>query len=78
VSGLRLPSALFSRLSESHRLHAKRIATSLRDLQERSVIASDIDPDHPAVALGAMIEQSLRWWVAQVEPFDPEHRTVEA
>jgi AcrR family transcriptional regulator len=70
VSGF-LPR-FFSRLSESHRLHAKRIATSLRDLQERNVIASDIDPDHAAVALGAMVEQSLRWWVGQGEPFDPD------
>jgi AcrR family transcriptional regulator len=70
VSGF-LPH-FFSRLSESHRRHAKRIAARLRHLQERGIIDSDVDPDHAAVALGAMVEQSLRWWVGQGEPFDPD------
>jgi AcrR family transcriptional regulator len=70
VSGF-LPR-FFSRLSESHRLHIKRITERLRDLQGRGIIDSDIDPYHAAVVLGAMVEQSLRWWVGQGEPFDPD------
>jgi AcrR family transcriptional regulator len=63
---------IFARLTQSHDLHAERIAKRLRQLQREGLVDNDLDANHAAVALGAMVEQSLRWWIGQGHPFDPE------
>lgn len=60
----------FARLHEAHRVHAARHTARLRQLQKQGLIDSDLDPYHTAVALGSMVEQSLRWWIGQDQPFD--------
>lgn len=70
VSGF-LPE-FFTRLTQSHELHGKRIAERLRQLQHEGLVDDDLDANHAAVALGSMVEQSLRWWIGQEHPFDPE------
>jgi hypothetical protein len=41
-------------------------------MQAEGLVDGDRDPRHAAVALGSMVEQSLRWWIGQQEPFDPD------
>jgi AcrR family transcriptional regulator len=70
VSGF-LPE-FFARLTKSHELHAQRSAARIRQMQAEGLVDGDLDPHHAAVALGSMVEQSLRWWIGQQEPFDPD------
>jgi AcrR family transcriptional regulator len=70
VSGF-LPE-FFARLTQSHELHERRMAKRLRQLQAEGLVDADLDADHAAVALGSMVEQSLRWWIGLEQPFDPE------
>jgi AcrR family transcriptional regulator len=56
-------------LSEAHRLQVTRYANTLERMQEEGSIFADLDPYHTACALGAMVEQSTRWWVGHDEPY---------
>jgi AcrR family transcriptional regulator len=43
---------------------------ALKSLQEQGAMRSDIDPYHAAAALGAMVDESLRWWLGRGEAHD--------
>lgn len=60
---------IFEALGAGHRLQVDRYASTLRRMQEQGMIAGDLDPYHTACALGAMVEQSIRWWVGHDEPY---------
>ena len=42
----------------------------LREWQTAGLIDAELDPAHAAVALDAMVENSLRWWIGYGEAFD--------
>jgi AcrR family transcriptional regulator len=62
--------AFFTRLNDMHRVHQRRFAVRLREWQAAGLIDAELDPAHAAVALDAMVENSLRWWIGYGEAFD--------